>query len=62
MMKHLVYFITLVTFWGILSCSENETSVAYVPVAPDYSDEGMWYNVMNDNGEGVDVFYVVSTW
>ncbi|MBR5775217.1 MAG: DUF3089 domain-containing protein, partial [Bacteroidaceae bacterium] len=61
-MKHLIYFITLITFWGTLSCSNEESAVAYVPVAPDYSDEGMWYNVMNDKGEGVDVFYVVSTW
>lgn len=61
-MKRLVYFITFITLWGIWSCSGNEDSVPYVPVTPDYSDEGMWYNVMNDKGEGVDVFYVVSTW
>ena len=61
-MKHLIYFITLISFWGTLSCSKDENYTVYVPAAPDYSDEGMWYNVMNDNGEGVDVFYVVSTW
>ena len=62
-MKHLIYFITLITLWGTLSCSNNDEDIApYVPVAPDYSDEEMWYNVMNDKGDGVDVFYVVSTW
>ena len=61
-MKHLKYFIALIFLWGTLSCSSDENLAAYVPVAPDYSDERMWYNVMNDKGEGVDVFYVVSTW
>ena len=61
-MKHLKYFIALFFLWGTLSCSSDENLAAYVPVAPDYSDERMWYNVMNDKGEGVDVFYVVSTW
>ena len=61
-MKKLIYFIALVTLWGTMSCSSNEHAATYVPVAPDYSKEGMWYNVLNDKGEGVDVFYVVSTW
>ena len=61
-MKHLTYFITLISLLGVFSCSRDKNSAAYVPVAPDYSDERMWYNVMNDKGEGVDVFYVVSTW
>ena len=61
-MKRIVYFIALITFWGVLSCSREENPAAYIPVAPDYSEEEMWYNVMNDKGEGVDIFYVVSTW
>ena len=61
-MKKLIYFIALVTLWATMSCSSNEHAATYVPVAPDYSKEGMWYNVLNDKGEGVDVFYVVSTW
>lgn len=61
-MKRIVYFIALITFWGVLSCSSEENPAAYIPVAPDYSEEEMWYNVMNDKGEGVDIFYVVSTW
>lgn len=58
-MKRLTYFITLIAILGTLSCRRDE---AFVPVAPDYSDEAMWHNVLNDQGEGVDVFYVVSTW
>jgi hypothetical protein len=61
-MNKLIYFIALVTLWGAMSCNSNEGSAAFVPVAPDYSDEAMWYQVKNDKGEGVDVFYVVSTW
>lgn len=35
----------------------------YIPQAPDYTLEGMWYNVLNDTtGEGADVFYIPSTW
>ena len=51
---------TVVAFVGILSCNRNANPAAYVPIAPEYSDETMWPNVLND--EGVDVFYVVSTW
>ena len=61
-MKRLLYLITLIVFFGAVSCGKDETPAAYVPVAPDYSDEAMWINAMNDKGEGVDVFYVVSTW
>lgn len=61
-MKRIIYLMTVVTFVGILSCSRNANPAAYVPVAPEYSDETMWHNVLNDEGEGVDVFYVVSTW
>ena len=62
MTKHLIHYITLIILWGTISCSSNENPAAYVPVAPDYSEEAMWHNVMNDKGNGVDVFYVVSTW
>ena len=58
-MKRLTYFITLIAILGTLSCCRDD---AFVPVAPDYSDGAMWHNVLNDQGEGVDVFYVVSTW
>ena len=62
MMKRIIYIMTVVAFVGILSCSRNANPEAYVPVAPEYSDETMWHNVLNDEGEGADVFYVVSTW
>ena len=66
-MKRIIYLITLIAIWGTLLCcrTANPTefdTAAYVPVAPDYRDGRMWYNEMNDKGEGVDVFYVVSTW
>ena len=66
-MKRIIYLITLIAIWGTLLCcrTANPTefdTAAYVPAAPDYRDGRMWYNEMNDKGEGVDVFYVVSTW
>lgn len=66
-MKRIIYIITLIAIWGTLLCcrTANPTefdTAAYVPAAPDYRDGRMWYNEMNDKGEGVDVFYVVSTW
>jgi hypothetical protein len=60
-MKRFLYFIALLIF-GATSCNTDEIPTAHIPVAPDYSDEVMWYNAMNDTGEGVDVFYVASTW
>ncbi len=35
----------------------------YVPSAPNYEQEGMWYLAKNDQeGTGADVFYIPSTW
>ena len=35
----------------------------YIPQAPDYDDVKMWMTVDDDNnGQGADIFYVVSTW
>ncbi|MDO4165228.1 MAG: DUF3089 domain-containing protein [Bacteroides sp.] len=50
-----------------VACSSHQTSTAdraeYIPVAPDYSDSSMWYQQQNDaDGQGADIFYVVSTW
>ena len=40
-----------------------ENSQPYIPVAPDYSQEKMWFNALNDeNGCNADVFYIPSTW
>lgn len=42
---------------------DNSEMSAYVPVAPDYGSETLWYKEENDKtGTGADVFYVVSTW
>jgi hypothetical protein len=51
-MKKLIYFFTLITFLGTLSCSKNETAATYIPVAPDYSKEEMWYNLITLNEGG----------
>jgi len=35
----------------------------YIPQTPDYDDVKMWMTVDDDNnGQGADIFYVVSTW
>lgn len=34
----------------------------YVPSPPDYNDTAMWHIELCDTGNGVDVFYVPSTW
>lgn len=35
----------------------------YYAQAPDYTDDSMWFVQENDkNGNGADVFYIVSTW
>ena len=51
---------TVILFSG--GCKESQKPT-YIPSAPDYSLESMWYNVLNDTtGEGADVFYIPSTW
>ncbi len=47
------------------ACADDNssTSSTYIPQAPDYTDDTMWYTRMDDpNGTGGDVFYIVSTW
>lgn len=52
----------------ITSCDNNtkqdfEETGQYIPLAPDYSDKSMWFISENDtDGNGADIFYVVSTW
>lgn len=51
----------------LLACagcgSGHDKEIAYIPAAPDYSDDNMWYQRINDaSGEGADIFYIVSTW
>ncbi len=57
-------FIALINATIIFSsgCKESQKPT-YIPQAPDYTRESMWYNVLNDTtGEGADVFYIPSTW
>lgn len=48
------------------ACNSGKTAAeasCYIPEAPDYSDSTFWYISENDNdGDGADVFYLVSTW
>ncbi|MBR3566533.1 MAG: DUF3089 domain-containing protein [Paludibacteraceae bacterium] len=55
-----LFFFTAFTY---ISCSRNEDITEYIPSAPDYNDSTMWYIEDNDtDGNGADIFYVVSTW
>lgn len=61
-MKKLTLFFAII---GLLSSCENDQSqknTAYIPPAPDYSQESMWFNVLDNDQSGVDVFYIPSTW
>lgn len=62
MMKHLIYIISLLIVFCFQSCNKSGSTAAYVPTAPDYTDSKMWHIALNDQGEGADVFYIVSTW
>lgn len=49
----------------ISGCNNNdsEKNGYYIPHEPDYTNDKMWYNVLNDSdGDGADVFYIPSTW
>ena len=64
-MKKLLFFATIIAFLTACESNQNQESVAYIPPAPDYSNEKMWYNVLDFKGNydsGVDVFYIPSTW
>ena len=62
-MKKIVFFIEVVVACMLISCeSFAPTTDGYVPSAPDYSSEKMWYNVLDNDESGVDVFYIPSTW
>jgi len=56
------------TIGGIYSYSKKKktsefAAKEFVPIAPDYADSTMWFCAENDSeGNGADVFYIVSTW
>lgn len=55
----------LFCFVAILSSCKNDQSLkntAYIPPAPDYSQENMWFTILDNDQSGVDVFYIPSTW
>jgi hypothetical protein len=55
----------LFCFVAILTSCENNPSLkntAYIPPAPDYSQENMWFTILDNDQSGVDVFYIPSTW
>jgi hypothetical protein len=64
-MKTSIY-ISLITAISLLTaCGSNdlEDKQPYVPQRPDYAQEKMWFNVLNDtNNSSADVFYIPSTW
>ena len=55
----------LFCFVAILSSCKNDQSLkntAYIPPAPDYSQNNMWFTILDNDQSGVDVFYIPSTW
>ncbi len=64
-MKTSIY-ISLITAISLLTaCGSNdlEDKQPYIPQSPDYAQEKMWFNVLNDtNNSSADVFYIPSTW
>ena len=57
--KNLVWLSALMLAMAV-SCKK---AGEYIPQAPDYSNDLMWYTADGDSlGTGADVFYVVSTW
>lgn len=59
-------YILCATLWT--ACKDARTPTlpnteTHIPQAPDYTDPTLWYTVEKDKqGEGADVFYLVSTW
>lgn len=67
--KHLfIVFITVLPTVLTAACSDDDGTIVaeakqYYPKAPDYTDASMWFKQENDkDGDGADVFYLVSTW
>jgi hypothetical protein len=56
----LAWTLTLLALALSFACKKK---TEYIPKAPDYSDDIMWYTADGDSlGTGADIFYVVSTW
>ncbi len=65
-MKKSLMISSLVAASLLWACSSKEhisLESQFVPSAPNYELEGMWYLAKNDHeGTGADVFYIPSTW
>lgn len=65
MLRH-AFCIMFLVLWGLTSCEDSQAQKGqayYIPAAPDYANETMWYTQADgDTSQGADVFYVVSTW
>lgn len=64
----LVSLVSVFTPLFVCGCSDSPSPAkqdekVFVPMAPDYSDSGMWTILRNDSdNNGADVFYIPSTW
>lgn len=65
-MKNKTKFFAMIFLIAIVATAcknESKVSVEFIPNQPDYTSADMWYEVKNDDdGIGIDVFYVPSTW
>lgn len=65
-MKQILSFFIIAAIYLFGGCGSNHiesTQSQYIPTAPDYSNPNMWITYENNlNGEGCDIFYIVSTW
>lgn len=65
-MKQVVYSALLLLVCFVCGCDKIQKGIreaaVFVPAAPDYNESKMWYVERNDQGDGVDVFYIPSTW
>ena len=65
-MKQVVYSALLLLVCFVCGCDKIQKGIreaaVFVLAAPDYNESKMWYVERNDQGDGVDVFYIPSTW
>lgn len=65
-MKRFVLIVAILLPFLLGACNKSEGvgsgTWVHVPSAPVYTDTAMWHIVLNDTGDGADVFYIPSTW
>lgn len=63
LLAHLLFlFLSVQILAGCGSEEYPEVTGVYVPEEPSYNDSKMWFTQRNDDGRGVDLFYIPSTW